>query len=65
MGWQRLLTPRPKGRSSMNVLITGGTGFIGRRLVAAALRRGWTVSVLVRRPDSPQARAAWPTRGPA
>jgi len=40
----------------MNVLITGGTGFIGRRLVAAALRRGWTVSVLARRPESPQAR---------
>jgi dihydroflavonol-4-reductase len=40
----------------MDVLITGGTGFIGRRLVAAGLRRGWAVSVLVRRPDSPQAR---------
>jgi dihydroflavonol-4-reductase len=40
----------------MKVMITGGTGFIGRRLVAAALERGWQVSVLVRRPDGEPAR---------
>jgi dihydroflavonol-4-reductase len=39
----------------MQVLITGGTGFLGRPLVRVALERGWSVSVLVR---SPQAAAA-------
>ncbi|TCK09596.1 TIGR01777 family oxidoreductase [Marinobacterium mangrovicola] len=36
----------------MRVLITGGTGFIGRRLVAALLARGDDVVVLSRRPES-------------
>lgn len=40
----------------MRLLITGGTGFIGRRLTAAARRRGWEVHVLTRRPDSAAAR---------
>jgi nucleoside-diphosphate-sugar epimerase len=40
----------------MRVLITGGTGFIGRPLVRGALRRGWDVTVLTRRPHSPEAR---------
>lgn len=37
-------------------LITGATGFIGRQLTKAALRRGWEVYVLVRQPDSDRAR---------
>jgi nucleoside-diphosphate-sugar epimerase len=40
----------------MRVLITGGTGFIGQHLTRAALRRGWQVTLLVRRPDSVVAR---------
>lgn len=39
----------------MRVFLTGGTGFIGRRLARALLRRGWTVTALVRRPDSAEA----------
>lgn len=39
----------------VRVFLTGGTGFIGRPLVKALLSRGWGVTVLVRRPDSPQA----------
>lgn len=35
----------------MRVFLTGGTGFIGRALVAALLRRGWAVTALVRDPD--------------
>jgi len=38
------------------VLITGGTGFIGCRLTAGALGRGWDVYVLTRQPDSEPAR---------
>lgn len=34
----------------MRILVTGGTGFIGRALVAALQRGGHTVSVLSRRP---------------
>ncbi len=36
----------------MRVLVTGGTGFIGRALVAALLRDGHEVSVLSRRPSA-------------
>lgn len=36
----------------MRVLITGGTGFIGRHLSQKAMRRGWQVTLLVRKPDS-------------
>jgi len=32
----------------MNLLVTGGTGFIGRCLVEESLRRGWTVTVIAR-----------------
>ncbi|GGB95443.1 epimerase [Marinobacterium zhoushanense] len=38
----------------MRVLITGGTGFIGRQLVKALLARGDRVAVLSRRPESAQ-----------
>jgi dihydroflavonol-4-reductase len=40
----------------MRALVTGGTGFIGRPLVHGALRRGWEVTILTRRPHSPEAR---------
>ncbi len=39
----------------MNVFLTGGTGFIGQRLVAALIRHGIQVTALVRRPNSPDA----------
>jgi dihydroflavonol-4-reductase len=41
----------------MKVFLTGGTGFIGQPLTKALLARGWDVIVLVRKPDSPEARA--------
>lgn len=36
----------------MRVLIAGGTGFIGRRLTEAAMKRGWEVHLLLREPAS-------------
>jgi nucleoside-diphosphate-sugar epimerase len=36
----------------MRILVTGGTGFIGRHVVEAALRRGHEVRVLSRRADA-------------
>src|SRR5512137_1994808 len=41
----------------MHVFLTGGTGFIGRPLAHNLLRRGWSVTALVRRPYSPPAAA--------
>jgi dihydroflavonol-4-reductase len=41
----------------MRVFLTGGTGFIGQRLVPALRRRGWEVTALVRQPDADPARA--------
>jgi nucleoside-diphosphate-sugar epimerase len=41
----------------MKVFLTGGTGFIGQPLTKSLLRRGWSVTALVRKPDSPQAQA--------
>ncbi|KPK17658.1 MAG: hypothetical protein AMJ67_12600 [Betaproteobacteria bacterium SG8_41] len=40
----------------MNLFLTGATGFIGRPLTQALLRRGWNVVALVRNAGSPQAR---------
>lgn len=40
----------------MKVFLTGGTGFIGLPLARMLLQRGWQVTALVRRPDSPQGR---------
>ncbi len=40
----------------MKVLLTGGTGFIGQALAKSLLRRGWSITALVRKPDSPQAK---------
>jgi len=39
----------------MRVFLTGGTGFIGQPLTQSLIRRGWEVTVLVRKPESPQA----------
>ena len=36
----------------MNILMTGGTGFIGRALVNSLLKEGHKVTVLSRTPDS-------------
>ncbi|HLE30263.1 MAG TPA: NmrA family NAD(P)-binding protein [Anaerolineales bacterium] len=41
----------------MKVFLTGSTGFIGQPLTRSLIARGWNVVALVRRPDSPQARA--------
>ena len=41
----------------MKVFLTGATGFIGHPLTQCLLRRGWSVTALVRKPDSPQAQA--------
>jgi uncharacterized protein YbjT (DUF2867 family) len=35
----------------MRVLVTGGTGFVGSHTVAAAVRAGHDVRLLVRRPE--------------
>jgi UDP-glucose 4-epimerase len=39
----------------MKVFLTGGTGFIGQPLTKTLLMRGWSVTALVRKPNSPQA----------
>lgn len=39
----------------MNIFLTGGTGFIGRRVARTMRARGWSVECLVRRPDSAEA----------
>ena len=41
----------------MKVFLTGATGFIGQPLTKALLARGWNVVALVRKPDTPEARA--------
>jgi uncharacterized protein (TIGR01777 family) len=43
---------KPKNRLIMHILITGGTGLIGRRLCEALTTRGDRVTVLSRRPDA-------------
>lgn len=46
---------------SQNVLVTGGTGFIGQLLVQALVHSGHTVNVLTRQPH----RSAWLLKGAA
>jgi dihydroflavonol-4-reductase len=41
----------------MKVFLTGGTGFIGQPLTQSLIARGWNVVALVRKANSPQARA--------
>ncbi len=41
----------------MKIFLTGGTGFIGQALAKALLKRGWSVTALVRKPGSTQAKA--------
>lgn len=41
----------------MDIFVTGATGFIGKALVRTLCARGWRVTALVRRPESPEARA--------
>ena len=40
----------------MKVFLTGGTGFIGQRLVHTLIQRGWEVTALVRNPESAEAK---------
>jgi dihydroflavonol-4-reductase len=39
----------------MKIFLTGGTGFIGQALVSSIRARGWSLTVLVRDPQSPPA----------
>lgn len=43
----------------MRLAITGGTGFVGARLIAAALAAGHQVQALARRPQPPQPGLDW------
>ena len=43
----------------MNVLVTGGTGFVGTRVVHALRARGHDVRALVRRPQRERTLRAW------
>jgi nucleoside-diphosphate-sugar epimerase len=43
------------GVSMMKVFLTGGTGFIGQPLTKTLMAHGWSVTALVRKPNSPQA----------
>lgn len=44
----------------MQVLVTGGTGFIGRHLVSELVQRGWLVRCLVRRTSNREVLADYP-----
>jgi dihydroflavonol-4-reductase len=41
----------------MKVFLTGGTGFIGQSLTKSLHKRGWSITALVRKPDSLRAQA--------
>ncbi|MDE2492132.1 MAG: TIGR01777 family oxidoreductase [Elusimicrobia bacterium] len=47
----------PKGRKTMDIVLAGGSGFIGRHLTRLLLERGHRVSVLTRRTGSAPAGA--------
>jgi len=42
------MSPEPRARTTRDVFVTGGTGYIGRRVVAALVERGHRVRALVR-----------------
>ena len=44
----------------MNIVVTGGTGFIGKALCCSLVGEGHRVSVLTRRPDQPSAKGDGP-----
>src|SRR5687768_7035874 len=59
-------TPRPAsgpGRpfevAAVRLAVTGGTGFVGSRLLDAAVADGHQVNALTRRPMPPRARVGW------
>jgi dihydroflavonol-4-reductase len=52
-----IIRPTRTDGGGVKVFLTGGTGFIGQPLALALLARGWAVTALARKPDSPQARA--------
>ncbi|WP_260598408.1 NAD-dependent epimerase/dehydratase family protein [Sphingomonas endolithica] len=41
------------------IAITGGTGFVGKRLIDLALQQGYTVRALARRPQAPRDGVTW------
>ena len=43
----------------MIVAVTGGTGFVGQRLIDLAVERGHQVHALTRRPQVPRSRVTW------
>ena len=43
----------------MRIAVTGGTGFVGRRLIELATARGHQVQALTRRPQEPQIDVEW------
>ena len=45
--------------AALKLAITGGTGFVGARLLDAALAGGHQVRALIRRPQSPRAGVIW------
>lgn len=49
---KRSLAKRPQGGKPMNILVAGGTGFIGKSLVCELLERGDAVTLLTRDPAS-------------
>ena len=45
--------------SDLKLAITGGTGFVGRRLIELALAAGHEVRALTRRPQRPREGVTW------
>ncbi len=43
----------------MTLAVTGGTGFVGRRLLDLAAERGLAIRALTRRPQSPSGKVTW------
>ena len=45
--------------AAVTIAVTGGTGFVGSRFIAAALEAGHQVQALTRRPRPPRERVTW------